>query len=117
EEARRRAASMIEDLHLGALKDKNPFHLSAGEKRRAALAGVLVMEPEGLILDEPTTFLDPPGGRDLSALLNRLAMTKLVITHDARFARETCEEAAFFESGRITARGPTEEILRRFDWS
>ncbi len=116
-EARRRAGAMLERLHLGALAEKNPFHLSAGEKRRAALAGVLVMEPQVLILDEPTTFLDPPGVRDLAALLNRLPLTKLIITHDARFARETCAEAAFFEAGRISARGPTEDILERFAWS
>jgi energy-coupling factor transporter ATP-binding protein EcfA2 len=116
DEARQKAYSMLNRLHLDNYADRNPFHLSAGEKRRAALAGVLVMEPDILILDEPTTFLDPPGIRDLAALLNGFRMTKLIITHDARFAETTCAEAAFFERGQVIGRGPTSEILTRYDW-
>jgi cobalt/nickel transport system ATP-binding protein len=115
-EARSRAMAMLERLHLAAYAERNPFHLSAGEKRRAAIAGVLVMEPEVLILDEPTTFLDPPGARELAVILNRLPMAKLIITHDSRFAEATTTRAVFFEKGQILATGPTRELLERFDW-
>ncbi len=115
-EAQPRALAMLTSLHLDAYAQRNPFHLSAGEKRRAALAGVLVMEPELLILDEPTTFLDPPGIRELAALLRRQSMAKLIITHDSRFALETTTRAVFFEKGRIVAEGPTADIIERFDW-
>jgi cobalt/nickel transport system ATP-binding protein len=116
EQARPRALAMLTSLHLDDYAERNPFHLSAGEKRRAALAGVLVMEPEILILDEPTTFLDPPGIRELIAMLRRQSMAKLIITHDSRFALETTTRAVFFEKGRILAEGPTREIIERFDW-
>ncbi len=116
EKARQQALQILARLHLDNYADRNPFHLSAGEKRRAALAGVLVMEPDILILDEPTTFLDPPGIRDLASLLNAFRMTKLVITHDANFAEATCPEAVFFEQGEIIARGPTTEVLTKQDW-
>jgi cobalt/nickel transport system ATP-binding protein len=115
-EARSRAMDMLERLHLADYAERNPFHLSAGEKRRAALAGVLVMEPEVLILDEPTTFLDPPGARELATMLNHLPMAKLIITHDSRFAEATTTRAVFFEKGKILAEGATREILARFDW-
>jgi len=117
DEARDRAMTMLESLHLEPYSQRNPFHLSAGEKRRAALAGVLLMSPEVLILDEPTTFLDPPGIRELAVMLNRQNMAKLIITHDSRFAMETTTRAVFFEKGLIVAEGPTREIIDRFDWA
>ena len=115
-EARARAEQMLDTLHLAEYADRNPFHLSAGEKRRAALAGVLLMRPEVLVLDEPTTFLDPPGIRELAAMLGRQPIAKLIVTHDARFALQTTTRAVFFEKGRIVAQGPTGEIIDRFDW-
>lgn len=117
ETARSKAMAMLERLALTEHANRNPFHMSAGEKRRAALAGVLVMEPEVLILDEPTTFLDPPGVRELAAILNALPMTKILITHDAQFALKTTQEAVFFEKGQIVARGATQEVIERYEWS
>jgi len=116
EHAKARAMDLLERLHLEAYAERNPFHLSAGEKRRAALAGVVLMEPEVLILDEPTTFLDPPGIRELAALLNQQKMAKMIITHDATFALATTTRAVFFEKGKIIADGSTREIIERFDW-
>lgn len=115
-DASRQAHAMLASLHLDSFAQRNPFHLSAGEKRRAALAGVLVMQPELLILDEPTTFLDPPGVRELARLLNQQSMARLIITHDSRFALTTTTRAVFFEQGRILASGPTAAIIDRFDW-
>ncbi len=110
------ASQALRDVGLEALAGRAPYHLSAGEKKRVALAGILAMEPEILVLDEPTTFLDPPAQRDLAALLRRLPQAKLVVTHDARFARALARRAVFFEKGRIVADGPIDEIVDRFQW-
>ena len=115
-EARRIAASALERTGMSHCLTKAPYHLSNGEKRRAALAGVLAMEPEILILDEPTTSLDPPGQRDLVELLRELEQAKILTTHDAAFARALGTRAVFFEEGRITAEGSVDEVLHRFRW-
>lgn len=116
EEARSRALVELERVGLVHLADKAPFHLSAGEKRRVAIAGVLVMEPDLLVFDEPTTFLDPPAERDLARLLASLPQAKLLVTHDVPFARALCSRAVFFEQGQVAADGPLEEVIARFDW-
>jgi cobalt/nickel transport system ATP-binding protein len=110
------ARRALRDVGSLALVDRAPYHLSAGEKKRVALAGILAMEPEILVLDEPTTFLDPPAQRDLAALLGRLPQAKLIVTHDARFARILARRAVFFDKGRIVADGPVERIVDRFEW-
>ena len=110
------AMRALGDVGLGALAGRAPYHLSAGEKKRVALAGILAMEPEILVLDEPTTFLDPPAQRDLAALLGRLPQAKLIVTHYAPFARALARRAVFFEKGRIVADGPVDEVVERFQW-
>ena len=97
--------------------DKAPYHLSAGEKKRVALAGVLAMNPEILVLDEPTTYLDPPGQRSLLQLLQRLPQAKLIVTHDVPFAMALATRAVFFEKGKVVADGSVEDIVGRFDWN
>jgi energy-coupling factor transporter ATP-binding protein EcfA2 len=96
--------------------NKAPYHLSAGEKRRAALAGVLAMQPEILVLDEPTTFLDPPAQGNLLHLLAGLPQAKLIVTHHTRFAAALATRAVFFEKGKLVADGPVQEIVQRFNW-
>jgi len=115
-EAQRRALLALEQTGIAKLAQKAPYHLSSGEKRRAALAGILAMDPEVLVLDEPTTFLDPPGQRDLRDLLKALPQAKLIVTHDIPFARALASRAVFFDSGQVAAEGPVEEIIHRFDW-
>jgi cobalt/nickel transport system ATP-binding protein len=99
-----------------ALK-KAPYHLSAGEKRRVALAGVLAMDPEILVLDEPNTFLDPPSQSNLIHLLRSLPQAKLIITHNIRFASTLATRAVFFEKGKLVAEGSVEEIVQQFRWT
>lgn len=114
--AKARAEETLAAVGMSTLAQRAPYHLSAGEKRRVALAGVLAMQPEILVLDEPTTFLDPPGWRDLVRLLRDLPQAKLLITHDLPFARALATRAVFFEQGRIIGEGSVEEIVTRFGW-
>jgi len=86
-------------------------HLSAGEKKRAAIATVLAMEPEILALDEPTSGLDPRARRGLIRLLRELPLTMLVATHDMRMVAELFRRTVVMDGGAIVADGPTAEIL------
>jgi cobalt/nickel transport system ATP-binding protein len=116
EQAVERARRSLERVGMGHAEDKAPYHLSAGEKRRVALAGVLVMEPEILVLDEPTTYLDPPGQRELVDLLRGLPQAKILVTHDIHFAAALARRAVFFEKGRVAGEGPLAGIVERFGW-
>lgn len=116
EESAARATVALEQVGLTHAAERAPYHLSAGEKRRAAIAGVLAMQPDLLILDEPTTFLDPPTARTIAHLLSSLPQAKLLVTHDVAFARALATRAVFFEHGRAIATGPIDEIVSRFDW-
>jgi energy-coupling factor transporter ATP-binding protein EcfA2 len=116
EEAGVRARTALDRVGMGGLASKAPYHLSAGQKRRVAIAGVLAMNPEILVLDEPTTYLDPPAERDLAALLRELPQAKILITHDIAFARSLASRAVFFEKGKIVAEGSVCEMVQRFGW-
>ncbi len=117
EEAIARAKLALQQAGLADVWNKAPYHLSAGEKRRVALAGVLAMEPEILVLDEPTTFLDPPAERNLLQLLGDLPQAKLIVTHNVRLAASLASRAVFFEKGKLVAAGSVDEIARRFEWT
>ncbi len=93
------------------LAGRPSHHLSGGERRRAALATVLAMEPDLLVFDEPSSDLDGSGKRELVAALARLTMTQVVITHDLPLALELCPRAVIMNDGRVVADGPTREIL------
>ena len=114
--AQQRARQVLDRVGMSHVVNKAPYHLSAGEKRRVAIAGVLAMEPDLLIFDEPTTFLDPPSERELARLLRELPQAKLLVTHDVPFARSLATRAVFFEHGRVAANGPVDEIIARYDW-
>ena len=116
EEASSRACIALDRVGMSELTAKAPYHLSAGQKRRVAIAGVLAMDPEILVLDEPTTYLDPPGERELTALLRELPQAKLLITHDIVFARALASRAVFFERGKIASEGSISEIVQRYGW-
>jgi energy-coupling factor transporter ATP-binding protein EcfA2 len=116
QQAVERAMAALEQVGMSAAAGKAPYHLSAGEKKRVAIAGILAVEPEILILDEPTTFLDPPGQRALAQLLSTLPQAKILITHDMQFARATCSRAAFFSRGAIAEEGSVEQMARRYEW-
>jgi cobalt/nickel transport system ATP-binding protein len=112
DEVRRRTSESLARVGLAGFEDRVPFHLSGGEKRRAALAGVLAMSPEILLLDEPTMFLDPRGRRELIRLLQELPITKIIAAHDLEMILDTCRRVLVLDQGRLVAEGPTECILR-----
>jgi len=86
-------------------------HLSQGEKRRVCLAGVLACEPTVLVLDEPTSGLDPRGRREFKTLLQGIAATKLIATHDLEWVVQLCSRVIVLDGGLVVADGPTTEIL------
>jgi energy-coupling factor transporter ATP-binding protein EcfA2 len=115
-EAAERAMAALARVGMESAAGKAPYHLSAGEKKRVAIAGVLVMDPEILVLDEPTTFLDPPAQRSLAELLAGLPQAKILITHAMPFALAMCTRAVFFRGGKIVAEGTVEEMMEKFGW-
>ncbi|MGI8822076.1 MAG: energy-coupling factor ABC transporter ATP-binding protein [Acidimicrobiia bacterium] len=106
-----RVERALETVGMTGVANRPPNHLSFGQKRRVAIAGVLAMEPEILVLDEPTSNLDPASRRELTELLTSLAITQLIVTHDMPYAAEVCERAMVIDEGRIVADGTTFDIL------
>lgn len=98
-------------VDVGDLADRPPNHLSFGQKRRVAIAGVMAMQPEIIVLDEPTSNLDPASRGDLTETLDGLDVTQLIVTHDLLYALEVCNRSVIMDAGRIVADGPTREVL------
>jgi cobalt/nickel transport system ATP-binding protein len=111
------ARAALQQVGMSSAEHKAPYHLSAGQKKRVAIAGILAMEPQILILDEPTTFLDPPGQRALTELLGSLPQAKILVTHDVEFAMGLADRAVFFEKGTVAGEGTVTDIVRRFSWN
>ncbi len=106
-----RVADALEAVGMSDVADRAPHHLSLGERRRVAVATVLAMHPEILVLDEPSSNLDPASRRDLARILQALDITMLMVTHDLPYALELCSRALVMNHGRIVADGPTPHIL------
>ena len=115
-EALERAMAALKTVGMEGAAARAPYHLSAGEQKKVAIAGILATDPEILALDEPTTFLDPPGQRALAELLGALPQAKIVVTHNIPFALALCRRAVFFQGGVIVADGPVDEVVARFGW-
>jgi cobalt/nickel transport system ATP-binding protein len=111
DEVRRRVAEALERVGMSGQEQRVPFHLSGGEKRRVALAGVLAMQPSILLLDEPSMYLDPRGRRELIALIGTLGGTRLVAAHDLELILRTCERTLLLDHGKLIADGPTRSLL------
>jgi len=111
DEVRKRVAEALERVGLTGMEERVPFHLSGGEKRRVALAGVLAMRPSILLLDEPSMYLDPRGRRELIQLLHSLDGTRLIASHDLELILQTCHRVLLLDRGRLMADGPAREIL------
>ncbi|WP_346940192.1 ABC transporter ATP-binding protein [uncultured Clostridium sp.] len=110
-EVESRVAKALELVGISHLKDRAPFKLSGGEKRSAAIASVLSMEPDALIMDEPTAALDPKSRRRLINLLKGFKHTKIITSHDLDMVFDTCKRIIVIREGEIVADGNAAEIL------
>jgi len=111
DDLQQRVTRALEAVGMEERRDRAPHHLSYGERRLAAIAGVLAMEPEIVVLDEPTASLDPAGRRELAEVLGALDHTMLLVTHDLPYALQLCDRAVILNRGSIVADGPTRAIL------
>jgi cobalt/nickel transport system ATP-binding protein len=107
----RRVRDALDRVGMLEVIDRPPHHLSFGQRRRVAVATVLAMGPEILVLDEPSSNLDPASRRELATILRSLEVTLLMVTHDLPYALELCERSVILSGGVIVADGPTREIL------
>ncbi len=114
-----KAALEIVGLNFEQIKDKSPFELSGGQKRRVAIAGVIVTRPEVLVLDEPAAGLDPLGKREVMELLHKLhrewCKTVIIVSHDMDEISENCTRAAVFAEGSVKFVLPPAELFKRTD--
>ncbi|MEV0528344.1 ABC transporter ATP-binding protein [Streptomyces sp. NPDC050439] len=106
-----RVEKALGQVGMAEFADRPPHHLSFGQRRRVAVATVLAMEPEILVLDEPSSNLDPASRRELADILRSLDVTVLMVTHDLPYALELCPRALILSEGVIAADGPTGELL------
>jgi len=115
EVAKAKAVESLNSLGLKGMETQSPQRLSGGEKRRAALAGVLAMKPGVLLLDEPSMFLDPRGRREFMQLLETLPGAHLIATHDLDLVWDCCPRTLVLNEGKLIADGPTRELLSNAD--
>jgi cobalt transport protein ATP-binding subunit len=110
-----RVATALEQVGMAGFADRPPHHLSFGQRRRVAVATVLSMHPEILVLDEPSSNLDPAGRRELAEVLEALPVTMLMVTHDLPYALQLCPRSVVLDGGQIVADGKTAELLADAD--
>ena len=106
-----RVKESLKKVGMSGFEKRFPHHLSLGEKKRISIATVLSMDIEILILDEPTSNLDPKTRRELIQLLKNFKITKIIATHDLDLVLKICEKVILLDSGKIVAAGNTQEIL------
>ncbi len=112
EEADARVDAVLARLHLEDLKHRYNHKISGGEKRMAAIATILAMEPEAILMDEPSSALDPYNRRLVINTIRELSQTKLITSHDLDLILDTCWRVILLSNGRIAADGPAQELLR-----
>jgi len=110
-EVERRVTEALQRVGAAHLRQRPPYKLSGGEKRAVAIATVLAMEPDILVMDEPSANLDPRGRRRLISLLESFTHTRLIATHDLELVVELCPRVILLDAGRLIADGPTDTVL------
>lgn len=111
EDVNRLTMNALEQVGAVYLKEKAAYQMSGGEKKLIAIATILSMNPELILMDEPTVSLDPRNRRQLIHLLNQLPQAKLIASHDLDMIMDTCERTILIGKGKIVADGPTQQIL------
>lgn len=112
EEVERQVTEALRKVHLEELKDRQIYRMSGGQKKLASLATILSMEPQIMLLDEPSIALDPGNRRNLIHILNDIRVAKVIASHDLDMILDTCERTVLLFNGKIVRDGRTEEILR-----
>ncbi|QMW67928.1 ABC transporter ATP-binding protein [Mumia sp. ZJ1417] len=116
EDLERRVQHALEQVGMAAYADHPPHHLSFGQRRRVAVATVLAMEPEILVLDEPSSNLDPMARRELADIVRSLSVTVLMVTHDLPYALELCPRSVVLTDGIVVADSDTRKLLADEDF-
>ena len=111
EEIRRRVTEALDAVGALHLRGASPFRLSGGQKKRVAIATVLAMEPSVLVMDEPTSNLDPRARRQIIDLIRRFSHTTLIATHDMEMVLDLCDRTIVMKEGRIVADGSTRHVF------
>ena len=106
-----RVAEALAAVGMAGVADRSPHHLSFGERRRVALATVLAMRPDVLVLDEPSSNLDPVARRELAEIVLGLDVTVVLVTHDLPYAMHLCDRAVILDAGTIVADGAIGDVL------
>lgn len=112
EEVEERVSEALKLVHIENLRKKQNYKLSGGEKKLSAIATILSMKPDIILMDEPSIALDPKNRRNLIHILNEIKVLKLIASHDLDFIMDTCERTILLDKGRIIADGETDKILR-----
>ena len=112
EEAEQKVDAVLEQLGLTELKHRHNHKISGGEKRMAAIATILAMEPKAILMDEPSIALDPFNRRTVIRAINGLSMTKLIASHDLDMILDTCSRVLLLSGGQLVTDGSAEDILR-----
>ena len=112
EEVERHVTEALRKVHLEDLRDRQIYRMSGGQKKLASLATILSMEPQIMLLDEPSIALDPRNRRNLIRILNEIRVAKVIASHDLDMILDTCERIVLLFDGKIVRDGKTEEILR-----
>ncbi|MFC4002018.1 energy-coupling factor ABC transporter ATP-binding protein [Prauserella oleivorans] len=107
----RRVREALETVGMAGHADRSPMHLSMGQRRRVALATVLACDPEILVLDEPSSNLEPVARRELAEVLLSLDRTMLMVSHDLPYALQLCPRSVLVDDGVVVADGPTRDLL------
>lgn len=114
-EVKQRVARALEWVGMTGYEQRLPYHLSVGEKKRIAIATVLSLDPKILVIDEPTSNLDPRSKWALISLLKRLPITKVIATHDLELVRALCGRTVVLDGGEVVSDGSTKSILSNID--
>jgi cobalt/nickel transport system ATP-binding protein len=111
----RRVMAALDQVGMADYVDRPPHHLSFGQRRRVAVATVLAMDPEILVMDEPSSNLDPAARRELADIVRSLEVTVLMVTHDLPYALELCPRAVVLHDGVVAADGPAYDLMTDAD--
>lgn len=115
EEVQKRVDDALSFLNIEHLRKKQTYKMSGGEKKLASIATILAMNPDIIIMDEPSIALDPRNRRNLIGILNKIKSLKIITSHDLDFVMDTCERTVLIDEGRIIADGDTNTILKDKD--